>query len=299
MILLGILLGLGASLAQSLSYIFSRKFIKEYGDNWRLLLAVSHILMGVMSIVILPFLCIGLDLRRLVPAILPAAGAAGFYFAAQAFLFAALKRAEASRVSPLLGLKVVFLALLATLLGKQHLVWQNWLAVVMSGSAAFFLNEIGGRMPIKAIIFVVLTLTGYSFSDMNILDLLVSLEPVGMRGPFIGVCLAYILCGMLGFLMLIRTGLPSRRAWVLGFPHALAWFSSMFLFYWSIVAINLVFAAIVQATRGLISIWLGVIVADMGMEHVEKPLSRAVLWKRVAAGLLMAVAIALYSLYRK
>ncbi|MDD4871231.1 MAG: EamA family transporter [Kiritimatiellae bacterium] len=296
---MGIILGIGASLSQSLSYLFSRRFIKECGDDWRLLLAVSHILMGLMSLVILPFLCVRQDFPALKAAVIPAIGTAGFYFTAQAVLFAALKRVEASRISPLLGLKVVVLALLATAMGKQHLHWQNWLAVVMSGSAAFFLNEIGGRIPLKAMVFVTLTVTGYSFSDMNIRDMLIVLAPAGDRGPFIGVCMSYILCGVCGGLMLFKTGLPKRRAWVLAFPHAVAWFASMFLFYWSIVMINLIFASVVQATRGIISIWLGVIVAELGMDHIEKPLSRGVLWKRIAAAVLMVVAIVLYSVYRQ
>jgi len=296
MVVFGIMLGLGASVAQSLSYLFSRRFIKECGDDWRLLLAVSHVLMGVMSLAIFPFLYTRGDVPAIKAAVIPSIGAAGFYFVAQAVLFAALKRVEASRISPLLGLKVISLALLATALGKQHLEWNNWIAVVMSGSAAFLLNEIGGRIPSKALCFVTFTVVGYSFSDMNIRDLLVALQPAGIRGPFIGVCMAYILCGVIGALMLFRTGVPGRHVWILALPYAVAWFCSMFLFYWSIVAINLVFAAVVQATRGIISIWMGVLVARWGMVHLEQTLSKGVLWKRVAAAVLMAAAIILYAL---
>lgn len=298
MIPAGILLGVTASLFQSFSYLFSRRFLKEYGDDWLMLLTVSHISMGVMSLVILPFLCTGEDISTIKAGIMPSIGAAGFYFAAQGMMFAALRSVEASRISPLLGMKVITLALLAAFLGKQHLHWQNWLAVAMSGAGAYFLNEIGGRIPGKAFVFVGLTLAGYSLSDVNIKDLLGALAPAGARGPFIGVCLSYIFCGLFGVLMLFRTGLPQRRAWLLSLPPAVAWLASMFLFYWSIQAINLVFAVIVQSTRGIISIGLGAVVARMGHEHLEQTVSRSVLWKRVAAAALMVAAIALYAAYR-
>lgn len=293
--LFGITLGLGASFCQSLSYLYSRRFLKEYGDDWRMLLALSQILMGGMAAVVLPFIAGMGDLAVMKAALLPSLWAAVFYFMAQGALFAALKRTEASRVSPLLGLKVVVIALIVSILGTQHLDWQHWVAVVLSGSAAFFLNEIGGRIPGKAILFICFTVTGYSLSDMNIKELLIALEPAGLKGPFIGVCLAYIISGILGGMMLVRTGIPDKRAWMFALPHAVTWFASMFLFYWSIVFINLVFAVIVQATRGLISIWMGVIVAKLGHEHLEKPLGRSVVWKRAAAAVLMALAIVLYS----
>jgi drug/metabolite transporter (DMT)-like permease len=298
MVFLGIILGIGASFSQSISYLFSRRFLKDHRDDWSLLLALSQILMGLMSLAILPFLFTLNDIPAMKAAIIPSIWAAGFYFAAQGALFSALKHVEASRVSPLLGLKVIFIAVLASILGKQHLHWQNWLAVVLSGSAAFFLNEIGGRISRKALTFVVLTVAGYSFSDMNIRELLIALEPTGARGPFIGVCMAYILSGIVGVMMLLKTGVPEKRIWFLAFPHAVTWFASMFLFYWSIVYINLVFAVIVQATRGIISIWLGVLVSKLGLEHIEQSLSGHVVWKRAAAAVLMVLAIALYSVYR-
>lgn len=296
MVISGIALGLGASFCQSLSYLYSRRFLKECGDDWRMLLALSQVLMGGMAVVVLPFIARTSDLPVMRAALMPSIWAAAFYFMAQGALFAALKRTEASRVSPLLGLKVVFIALIATLLGRQHLDSQHWVAVTLSGSAAFFLNEIGGRIPGKAILFICLTVSGYSLSDMNIRELLVALEPAGLKGPFIGVCLAYIVSGVLGGIMLFKTGLPGKRVWMFALPHAVTWFASMFLFYWSIVFIDLVFAVIVQATRGLISIWMGVVVARLGHEHIEKPLDRNVVWKRAAAAILMALAIVLYSL---
>ncbi len=292
---MGITLGLGASFCQSLSYLYSRRFLKEYGDDWRMLLALSQVLMGIMAVVALPFTAAGCDFPVISAALRPSIWAAVFYFMAQGALFSALKRTEASRVSPLLGLKVVVIALIASLLGRQHLVWQHWVAVMLSGSAAFFLNEIGGRIPGKAIMLICLTVSGYSLSDMNIKELLVALEPAGLKGPFVGVCLAYIVSGFFGGLMLFQTGIPCKRVWMLALPHAVTWFVSMFFFYWSIAFINLVFAVIVQATRGLMSIWLGVIVARLGHEHIEQPLGGGVVWKRSAAAFLMALAIVLYS----
>ncbi len=296
MIILGITLGLAASICQSLSYLYSRLFLKRCGDDWRMLLALSQILMGGMAAAVLPFFAETADIQVMRSALIPAILAAVFYFMAQGALFSALKWTEASRVSPLLGLKVVAIALIASMLGKQQLAVQHWVAVVLSGSAAFFLNEIGGRMPGRAILFVCLTVAGYSLSDMNIKELLVALEPAGREGPFIAVCLAYIVSGICGTLMLFRTGLPGSRAWMLALPHALTWIVSMFLFSWSLVFIDLVFAVIVQATRGLASIWLGVLVSKLGHEHIEKSLSQGIVWKRAAAAVLMVLAIVLYSM---
>ena len=57
-----------------------------------------------------------------------------------------------------------------------------------------------------------------------------------------------------------------------------------------------VFAIILQSTRGLFSIGLGVLLARWGLIHLEPAVGGRIVWKRLLAAILMVGAIALYAL---
>lgn len=295
MVFAGIIAGLGAATAQSLSYLFSRHFIQKGAGTIPALFVTSHILMGLFSLAVLPLLASQASVPFREYAI-PLFGAAISYMTAQVSLLLTLDKTEPSKIAPLLGLKIVVLALLVMVVQHETLNALQWLAVVICVAAAFLLNETGGRLPAKAAIGLAVTIIGYSLSDFNIVILVKRLSACGNLAPCIGVCYSYILCGALSvpLLFIFR---PFRLAtWKGALPYALSWYVSMIFLFTCFSLIGVVFGNIIQSTRGLISILLGVAIAKIGLTHLETHVSKAVFWKRVLGALLMMTAITLYVL---
>lgn len=290
---MGLAAGLGAAFFQSFSYLFSRRFLHREPAGILSLLTFSHLLMGAFSLVLLPFCWAGWDILH-AAAIRQLVAAALFYLIGQAGLFWTLRRVESSRVAPLLGIKIIVLALIVTLWQGQHLGAARWLAVLMSATAAFLLNEAGGRLPWQSLAGLVAAVTGYSLSDLNITALVNSLKPIGAAAPFLGVALSYLLCGILSLPLLLVTGRGAPSTWRRATPYAASWFIAMLLLFACFGVIGVVFGNIVQSLRGLISIGLGVWVARSGWTHIETHVPRRVFWKRFAGAILMLGAIALY-----
>jgi len=107
-LLLGIVFGFSAALSQSLAYVFSRLFVGRHDRGVFGLFVLSHIIMGGWSVAFLPFLwpeglpvCLAFSRNLLCTTL--------FYIVGQVGLFQALRSADASRVAPLLGLKLPIL----------------------------------------------------------------------------------------------------------------------------------------------------------------------------------------------
>jgi drug/metabolite transporter (DMT)-like permease len=293
--LIAIILGLGAAVAQSLSYIFSRLYVMRHPGAFLRLLVLGHLVMGALSLAMLPLL----PLDRLPPVeqyIWPLAGAAGFYLLGQAALFGVLRHVEASRISPLLGLKIAILAVITTVFLHDRAAPTplQWLAVALSVAAAFALNSSGGRLPARMIGGLLLTCLTYSLSDISI-TYLVHAVGNGAGGVFMSVALCYLLCGGVALAALPFAGPHQRGDWRLAVPWAVSWLGAMLLLFGCFQVKDVVFGNILQSTRGLISIVLGAGLAGMGMVHLEKKVSRRVFWRHMAAALLMSAAIVLYA----
>ena len=70
----------------------------------------------------------------------------------------------------------------------------------------------------------------------------------------------------------------------------------MTFFYAAIAMIGVIYAAMVQSSRGLISVVMGIIVAHyLHMPHLETKHGRGVVVRRAMAAVLMAMAICLYA----
>lgn len=57
-----------------------------------------------------------------------------------------------------------------------------------------------------------------------------------------------------------------------------------------------VFGIILQSTRGIMSIIVGVAVSRLGLLHIEAHITHNVFIQRLAAALLMTIAVALYAM---
>ena len=163
----GILLGLTAATGQSLSYVFSRAFLNKYNHSSLHLLVLAHIIMGLFSLALLPFFLTDMifDIRHYV---FPLLGSTIFNLLGQTCLFKAFKRAEASRVSPLLGLKIFILALIGLLFRGQIFSSFQWMAVFLSIVSAFLLSQLGGKIHLGSLLWILLACFNYCFSDLSI-----------------------------------------------------------------------------------------------------------------------------------
>jgi len=290
----GILMGLGAALSQSLSYLCTKAFIRSSHRSTLDLLALGHIVMGVFAVVLLPFVWP----ERMPPVadyMLPVAGAALFYMTGQAFLFVALRRIDASRISPLLSMKVFLLALLSMALGRGTLTAPQWAAVALSVGSAWLLAASGERIAWRCLGWVVLACLCYCGSDLSITYLVSQFGHLGfVHAILLSVSLTYIVCGVAGGAILLFLRRPTVGMWVRAVPFAVTWFAAMLFLFGCFARIDVVYGNIVQSTRGLMSIGLGALVAAAGFERLERRVDRGVLLRRLGAALLMTGAIVLF-----
>ncbi|RPI63599.1 MAG: hypothetical protein EHM48_02200 [Planctomycetaceae bacterium] len=298
-LLLGVMLGLGAAVAHSLSYLFSRLYVLRHHSAVFRLLILGHVAMGCMSLLMLPFL----PLSKLPPVeeyIGPLLLSSGFYVLGQFGTFVALRHAEASRVSPLLGLKIPMLALIYTFfLADASLSATQWAAVALALAAAFILNETGGKLPLRTVLWILFTCMAYCIADINILRLVKSLHVLTDINPICpivtGVAMSYILLGIAGATLLPWAGKPHLDDLRFAVPWAASWLTAMLLLFGCFAVVGVVYGNILQSTRGIISILMGVGLSAIGMIHLERKVSRSVAVRRVAAATLMVLAIALYA----
>jgi drug/metabolite transporter (DMT)-like permease len=291
----GIVLGFSGAVCQSFSYIASRWFIRRGHGSTMDLLAAAHILMGAASLAILPFICSG-PMPHFAAYGWYVAGAAGFYIAGQLALLLALHGNEASRMVPMLGLKILVLALLAAFLRTEQVSWLRWTAVGLSVAAALVLNEAGGRLSGRPLLLIMFAIVGYSLSDMNIARLVAALAPMGPSAAVLAACLTYMVCGLFALPVLIWHRPRDLRGWGRTIPYAASWYIAMILLYACFGLIGVVFGNIVQSTRGLLVVVLASAVAHAGFTDIEAKLSRKMFLRRIAAALLMTASIALYVL---
>jgi len=291
---IGIAVGLSAAAVQSASYIFSRRFTLPPQRSALRLLAVSHLWMGLLSAVLLIPLW-DPTLRQWDRYLVPATGASGFYLVGQVALFVALRRSDASRISPLLGLKVIVVALFAVAWQQDGYLtpWQ-WGAVGLSGAAAFALNYTGGSLPARTVFAMAVTVTMYALSDLYIVKLIDVFGPRQFINSARAACVCYLLCGAAGAMMLPWTTHGDRTDWSAALPFTLTWFASMFLFFWCLALSGVVMGNIVLSTRGMFSIGLGMLLAWRGHEHLERKASVGIHARRILAAGAMIGAIAIY-----
>lgn len=315
--LLGILLGLLAALGSSLAYLASRRFTVRHAGHeheqpqWRgplRLMVTAHAMLAVVC---------GVGYLVLMPrgeqaqpadwswAIVTSIFVAVFYLTANTLLFFALRRTEASRIAPLLGFKVVLLALATQFILGEALVGQQWVAVVLATIAAVMLGSSGGRLPITVALLAFATCAGFVGSDVFISEMWPAWLPAGIteeaatdgqrvRASMTGMALVYIWCGLIAFALLPIAKPWKKEHWKGSAPYAACWLIAMVCLFSAFALVGIVLGNILQATRGLMSILIGVAVVKLGHHHIESHASLKVIIQRGIAAALMIGAIALY-----
>lgn len=296
MMVIGIILGLGGAIFQSFSYLMTRHFMHRHGSPLHLLIA-SHIIMGIMAIILLPFAYTPIVLQ---PSryLSPLLQCSGFFLIAQATFFLALKNIESSRVSPLLGMKIIIIAIISYLFYDKNFVSIQWLAIILCFIGAMLTNWSGGKIPIRSWFWIIVTCTGYSLSDINIKILV---DMIGqdnlVNSTMLAVSLNFIICGsaaLIGFLLV-----PNPQRWQNlkpALPFALCWFTSILFIFGCFANIGPIFGNIIQSSRGIFSVIIGFIVAKAGHQHLESTTTGSIVICRIIAAIMMLLAMAMFSL---
>jgi uncharacterized membrane protein len=294
MLAIGIIFGFMAALCQALSYICSKAFLHKHpGENTKLLL-ISHALMGLVSLFVLPFVLVS-SFPPLEHVLLPLFACAGFYMVAQGCLFMALKITEASRVSPLLGLKILFIAFLSMIFFDKTFSLIQWSAVGIALLAGAILNWSGSSPPFKGIVLILFACLGYSLSDINIKILIVNLSSSSiLNGALCAVTMTYCLCGIVSIVLLSFMKKNNMGLLKDTIPFSIFWFVAMLFLFVCFAFISVMLGNIIQSTRGVISIVIAAAIAKAGYEHIEKKITKGVFIRRVAAAILMLISIVMF-----
>ena len=311
---IGVACGLGAAVLQSVAYVASRHFTRSRPHDGRAgltLLVLMHLWLGGMAAVTLPFVwTAGVDWHRVLP---PLALAATLDLLGQAGLTVALRHAEPSRVSPLLTAKVFVPALLGTVLGQpvgptayRYLTGWQWLAVVLCVVAGVSVNRAGGRLRRTAAAAIVFTVAVFAGSDwfigLTVGGILATPGVSPLGASLLAVSVLYLLTAAVAL-----AALPTRwggsgpdrlaypwPAWRDALPYAACWYAAMVVLFVAFGEVGVVLGTILQCTRSFLTIALGVALMYLGYAHIEPPQPPRVVVQRVAAGVLMSLAITLY-----
>jgi len=301
---LGVAAGFVAAFFSAVSYLVSRHHGNRAGGGSLRLLVLGHVVMGVACLPLVWWLepAAWPDQASWLG---PLAGCVAGYLVGQAGVFAALKHVAASRLAPLLGLKLVMLAGIVSLGPGPGLDPRQWLAVGLTVVAAGLLQR-GGPVPGGALGIVLAACLGFACSDLFILRLIDALgqavdasgRPLArLHAGGLAMAVTYVVCGGLG-----AAALAVRPAWrprnrrdgVAAGQYAAAWLLSVVGLYSCFGLVGVVLGSVLQATRGVMAVVLGAGLARAGWHDLEERVDRGTLLRRVVAALLMAAAIGLY-----
>ncbi len=301
-IALGWITGLSCACFHSLCYLASKRHtIRHPGHSLDLLLQ-GHVLMSVVAVP----LTVWLWPTRLPPVhqlITFLLGSSLFYAGGQWFMIEAMRRTEPSRVSPLLGIKVILMGAFAvTALGYTLSPWQ-WLALMFCTIGAVLLGRTGTPLPRAAALHILLAAVCYVLSDSCIERLVIGHKSAGMplmKAGLFSLGLTYSLLGGIALCVLpsrLRNPSNPLPTFHSAIPFAGFWILAMAMYYLTLGLVGPVMGVAYQSTRGIVSICLGAVVARLFHRHaLEKRLEARVFAWRLISAVLMFGGILLYSL---
>ncbi len=299
--LLGLFSGVLSALSQSLSYVFSARYLQRHRSaGW--LLLYSQALMGAACLPALPFLWPGASPWRLLAWLAPLWVL--LYFGGQGFFFLGQRLIESSKLVSLLGLKIPVLALFAIAFQGIHLPPLAWGAVALTVGGAVLFNWTGGRrLTLRAVGAVLGTVVLYCGCDL-LETHLVRFALGGGSGPWavlraslFALCVLYSALGAVCWGVLARQGFRGRLLWASA-PFCGFWYASQVLLFMCFGAVGPVYGNVLNALRGVFSVLLGLLLSRTGWVRGEVRVPAAMWARRAVAALLIVLGIALYSFSR-
>jgi hypothetical protein len=292
----GIFCGLTAAFLNSVGYLFSAFFLKKCNSPVRLLI-YAQIWMMILSLPVLFFLYPAGGVARPARLFWTLAAWIVVFFVGQGSFFTALKFFEASRLSSLLGLKIIVLTVIYSAVNRVFPNLWQYVAVLMAAVAAVTINwSGGGSMRTRGWIFVFITLICYSLADMTETVMVLCFVDSGLgtvRSAFTSTALSYTALGFISLPGLVI--FKPDRHFPLSAPYALIWLLSQAALLSCFALVLPVFGNVILASRGMFSVLLGALASAVGLAGIEARISRVQWIRRGFAALLMVLAIAVYS----
>ncbi len=164
------------------------------------------------------------------------------------------------------------------------------------------LGTTGGPVALRPALQVLAACVFYAVCDVLILatirgaEAAAGIDPAAQPwiGPAWAVGAVYLSLGLPALLLLPQYGRRGLADWRQALPYAAIWLASMIALYGAFARLGTVLGAILQSTRGLIAIGLGVALAAAGFEHLEQRVAPGVLVRRGLAAAAMIFAVWLY-----
>ena len=307
---LGTLFGLASAWGHSLAYLASRGFTggsperPARGSAFDLLV-LAHALLGVGAAALLAATW---DAAAVAGALGPLGVSFVCFLVAQASLFAALQRVEASTVAPLLSAKIVALAGLSWALEGRPVTPLAALAIALAMGGAAVVGGAGKRPDARSLAVLLAAVCGYAGCDMGIVRAIDAMTPPGPSGAqSLGAALRCVgvLYSALGLLaaallpwVLGRGGHPGvspGARWAGAASYAACWALAMATLFSAFSLLPVVLVAILQSTRSLWSVLLGGLLGRLGFGHLETRHGAGVLGLRVAGAAALVAAVGLYA----
>lgn len=294
---LGIFLGVTAALFNSLGYLFSATFLRNTNSPLKLLFFTQ----SWMLLMSLPFTLWLFPFGGFTNSgeyFLTLAAWVVVFAIGQGSFFASLRNFEASKLSSWLGLKIIVLTVIFMVFRHTLPNWGQILAVLISAAAAMLINWSGaGKLSVRGILFLALTLIFYSLADITENHMVHCLVDSGFsvaRSAVITTVAAYTTLGIFSLpgLFLLKATKPQLAA---SLPTAAFWLVSQVMLIFCFALVMPVFGNVLLACRGAFSVGLGALFALLGWRNLDADITKRQWIRRAVAAGLMIVAIALYS----
>ena len=292
--LTGIVSGIISALLMSGSYIFSRAYFRKHNNPLQLAIhSQFNMLFGGIILLAGSLFFIEFPWNR--EFYLYLAAESFFFLFAQVSWFMMLRHVEASRAASLIGLKVLAIAILTFLMGDIP-TWLQWLAIVLCSLAAVGMNYSGGKIPLKSIFWLIASVFGYALCDICITKMmnLMPGESV-IRNAFGVMGIIYTTVGIL-VLPGLKKYPPTKARLKEALPYSAFYLGSSLSLMVCFGSIGVVFGSIIQSSRGVISVILGVILVKLGLEKSEPDIPLRLWIRKLIMAILMLAAMTLYAI---
>ncbi len=294
MIFWGIFSGLMAAMFQSGGYILSRIYIKKYQKPLTLMV-IAQLWIALFSVPLLLMIWKDNwwgDFRWVWPMLLAAIGTTG----GELMFFRAEKSIAPSRLSSLLGLRVMVLAIASFCLGIERYNYWQCGGIVLAAASAFVMNYQNGRFNFNGMGYLAAALGFYCISDLSIKFLIDGVNGGTLwHSALLAVCAINLLIGIVLLPLVFILRLP-RREFIPGLPYSCSWFLKQMFLYGCYAMVGPVFGNVIMTARGPIAIGLTLFLLHLGVHNLETPKSLEVWVRRGIATVMMVTAIVVYSL---
>ena len=302
---LGMIAGLTAAFFSSVSYLVARHHGTRQKHMSRRLLIFAHAIMGVIcAVTVLSIFFkdgIVFDIWRW-SIWYPCLKSTATYFVGTSVIFRVLRTSDASRISPLLGLKIIALAFIVSFIYGVTLGFAQWFAVSLCAAAAILLQRGGSGLPARSLVLLSCGCICFATADLGIVEMIDAIQQSLPLDRFSAGCLALLLTYILGGIVVLPfvffeyawQPAPTWQDWIAAVQYSSAWLLAMFGLYACIGCVGVMLSTILQSTRGIMSVILGTVVARHGWNKLEGPVDHSILLKRLLAAAFMTIAISIY-----